>query len=276
MNLPTPPPLPVEDPQWSDMLKSSYAFDQVEVGSKHHLNRGYSGLYQARRTATLQALSHFAPPPGKLLDLAGAGGNFAIAAAQMGYQVTWNDLRDDLADYVRLKAPAQADIAYVPGNIFDLGIDYHAAFDVVLALEVIEHVAHPDAMMAQLAKLVRPGGIILISTPNGAYLANDLPRFSDFPDPSVFEGQQFRPDSDGHIFLLYEDEMRRFAEECGLELVSYEQFASVLTAGHFKTRHLLRWLPEAATAGLERAARSLPKAVRQHILSGSLTVCRKL
>ena len=59
----------------------------------------------------------------------------------------------------------------------DLAIDYRATtvemlaaasetFDVVLAMEVIEHTADPDLFIAELADITRPGGLLVMSTLN--------------------------------------------------------------------------------------------------------------
>jgi 2-polyprenyl-3-methyl-5-hydroxy-6-metoxy-1,4-benzoquinol methylase len=40
--------------------------------------------------------------------------------------------------------------------------------DLVTAFEVIEHVQHPEELVREAARVVRPGGIVLISTPNKA------------------------------------------------------------------------------------------------------------
>ena len=58
-----------------------------------------------------------------------------------------------------------------------LSIDYRATasealadagerFDVVLAMEVIEHVVDPDLFVARCAEMVRPGGLMILSTLN--------------------------------------------------------------------------------------------------------------
>ena len=94
----------------------------------------------------------------------------------------------------------------MPGNAFELAPAN--GFDCVLFCEVIEHVAHPDEFMANIARLIKPGGIAVMTTPNGGYFRNPLPRFSDHPDPSIFEAGQFKPNSDGHIFLLWADDLR--------------------------------------------------------------------
>ena len=78
-----------------------------------------------------------------------------------------------------------------------------------------------------------------MSTPNGDYIRNKLPRFSDFPDPSVFESIQFQPNADGHIFLLYEDEVRTLSARAGLTVKEFHYVANSLINGHMKLRTII-------------------------------------
>ena len=259
-----PVPLrPEERADWPASWRESYHYDRIEVWSDpakaDGASLGYIGSYQNRRQQTIEALLAAIPPPARVLDLAAAQGNFTAALAGLGYHVTWNDLRAELADYTRLKLPAGHDVQFIAGNIFDLGQAHIGNYDAVVALEVIEHVAHPDEFMAKLATLLRPGGVLVMSTPNGGYFLNNLPRFTDHPDPSVFEGTQFKPNSDGHIFLLYEDELRRFAAANGLLVKQLDLITNPLTAGHVKLRYLLRVLPTWLVGAIERVTRSLPR-----------------
>jgi SAM-dependent methyltransferase len=48
------------------------------------------------------------------------------------------------------------------------------AFDVIFCGEVIEHLFSPDALMSDLRDVLRPGGILILSTPNLAYWVNRL------------------------------------------------------------------------------------------------------
>ena len=153
--------------------------------------------------------------------------------------------------------------------------EFDHPIDLVLALEVIEHVAHPDQFLHAISRLVKPGGHIIISTPNGGYLMNKLPRFSDFDDPSVFEGQQFKPDADGHIFLLHEDEMRSLSAAAGLELVEHRLFSYPLTCGYLKTGGVARLLPDAIIHMAERAGSLLPAALQRKFATASMTILRR-
>ena len=88
--------------------------------------------YENRKNKTLRFISGALQPGAQILDIAAAQGNFSIALAEMGYNVTWNDLRADLADYVRLKQDKGA-IELAPGNVFEL--NFPAPFDAVLITE---------------------------------------------------------------------------------------------------------------------------------------------
>lgn len=251
------------DDAWPESWRYSYAYDLQEVYGEI-ARYGYAYAYQARRDAALALLCASVPPGSRVLDVAAAQGNFTVALAERGYDVTWNDLRADLAGYVELKRERGV-VRYAPGNVFELEVE--RPFDAVLATEIIEHVAHPGAFLAGLATLIRPGGVIVVTTPNGAYLRHHHPRFSDCPDPSVYESMQFKPDADGHIFLLHPDEIPAIAESAGLQVEELRLFANPLTSGHLGMERLLRALPRPVVAGCERVTGHLPFMLRSRVSS---------
>ena len=202
-------------------------------------------------------------PGARVLDVAAAQGNFSLALAELGFDVTWNDLRAELADYVRLKHE-RGKIEFAAGNAFEL--TFPSLFDAVLITEIIEHVAHPDDFLAKAAALVRPGGYIVMTTPNGGYFKNRLPKFSECADPSVFESVQFKPNADGHIFLLHADEIEPLAQRAGLVVEKIALFTSPLTAGHVKTEPLLKILPRGMVQIAESVSRHLPSPLKKKAL----------
>ena len=224
---------------------------------------GYHYSYECRRQLTLALISAVLPRESRILDIAAAQGNFSLTLAEAGYDVTWNDLRADLEGYVRLKYE-RGTLTYAPGNAFEL--EFPHLFDGVLITEVIEHVAHPDQFLANAARLVRPGGYIVMTTPNGRYFRNALPKFSDCQDPRIYEAMQFKPNADGHIFLLWGDEVRQMASTAGLTVDTLEFFTNPLTTGHVKLERLLKALPAAVVDGVEQASRRLPAVLRERIL----------
>lgn len=249
------------EPAWPASWRYSYPYDEQEIYGAVR-DRGYCYAYDNRRREALRLLTEAVAPGSRILDLAAGQGNFSLALAERGYRVTWNDLRADLADYVRLKHEHGA-IEFAPGNAFEL--DFAEPFDAVLATEIIEHVAHPDDFLRKTAALVRPGGVIVVTTPNGGYFRNRLPSFSDFTDTSAFESAQFKPDSDGHIFLLSPAEIEAIGKAAGLRVEQLLLCTSPLTNGHMKMSAALRILPRSVVDALERAVTKLPVGLKTRL-----------
>ncbi len=239
---------------WPSSWQQSYSHDLLDVYGELS-NRGYAYQYANRRRHTLELVQKVAQPSAKVLDVAAAQGNFSLSLAELGYEVTWNDLREDLVDYVKLKYE-YGTIHFKPGNIFELNLE--VCYDVILITEIIEHVAHPDEFLTKIARLLKPGGYIVMSTPNGEYFRNPLPRFLDCPDPSQFETVQFQPDADGHIFLLHLDEVESLARQASLVVLETRLFTNPLTRGALKSEALLKLLPHSWVDTCEEWTCSLP------------------
>jgi 2-polyprenyl-3-methyl-5-hydroxy-6-metoxy-1,4-benzoquinol methylase len=261
------------EPGWPQSWIESREYDREEVFGPR-TNWGYAYAYANRKNETLNLISEAVKPGATILDIAAAQGNFTLALAELGYRVTWNDLRAELAGYVQRKHERGA-VEYMPGNAFELAPSN--SFDCVLFTEVIEHVAHPDEFMINVARMMKPGGIAVMTTPNGCYFKNTLPRFSNHPNPSIFETEQFKPNSDGHIFLLWPDEIRKLAAGAGLAVDRQIFFTTPLTNGYMKTHYLLRVMPEFCVWLLEFAARSLlPFRIQERLMVQTAARFRKL
>lgn len=141
-------------PDWPPSWKSSYEYDLQEIYGEVS-NPGYFYAYDNRRRHTLQLVTDAISPGSRVLDIGAAQGNFSLALAEMGFDVTWNDLREELSGYVRLKCE-RGTLHFATGDAFRL--QFAHPFDAVLITEIIEHVAHPDEFLAKVATLIRPGG----------------------------------------------------------------------------------------------------------------------
>src|ERR1700682_2190361 len=100
--------------------------------------------------------------PKSVLEIAAGDAALSACLAAMGCRVVANDLRGDHLSQAVARFSHSADIRLLPGNLFDLDPVQTGQFDLVVACEVIEHVAHTVEFLAQLKRFVAPGGHLLI------------------------------------------------------------------------------------------------------------------
>jgi 2-polyprenyl-6-hydroxyphenyl methylase / 3-demethylubiquinone-9 3-methyltransferase len=102
----------------------------------------------------------------RLLDVGCGGGLVAEPLARLGALVTGLDPAQENIEAARQHASGQGlAIDYHSGRIEDLA-GQGGIYDAVICLEVIEHVPDVGAFLDTCARLVRPGGLMLLSTIN--------------------------------------------------------------------------------------------------------------
>jgi 2-polyprenyl-6-hydroxyphenyl methylase / 3-demethylubiquinone-9 3-methyltransferase len=102
-----------------------------------------------------------------VVDVGCGGGILAEAMARTGARVLGIDLSQACLDVARLHAvESRVELDYRARSAEDLAREQPADFDAVTCMELLEHVPDPEAMLASLAALVRPGGDVIVSTLN--------------------------------------------------------------------------------------------------------------
>ena len=106
-------------------------------------------------------------PGMQALDVGCGGGLLAESLARAGAAVTAIDLAPTMVETARLHAlDSGLQIDYRVDSAETLAVSQAGKFDVVTCMEMLEHVPDPQATVAVLGKLVRPGGDVFISTIN--------------------------------------------------------------------------------------------------------------
>lgn len=101
-----------------------------------------------------------------LLDLGCGGGLVAEPMARLGFAVTGVDAAEENIRAAAVHAEISGvQVTYRRGTAEELS-DEAPRFDVVLAMEVLEHVAEPGRFIRTACTLVRPGGLIFLATIN--------------------------------------------------------------------------------------------------------------
>lgn len=161
------------------------------------------------------AVAAHVAPPARVLDLGCGDGALALRLADAGYEVTGVDLAEEspLGD--------EPGVAYQRVDLTDAGArtafaEAHAAeFDLVLLIEVIEHVRDPWAAVETCARLARPGGTLIVSTPN---ITSFFSRFR-FLTGGRFHQFEEGDLSYGHINPMHPRKVELVLADCGLQLV---------------------------------------------------------
>ena len=103
----------------------------------------------------------------RLLDIGCGGGLVCEPMARLGAAVTGVDASEANIKTALTHAAEQGlKIDYRAGTAEGLLAASEPLFDIVLNLEVVEHVADPAQFLADTARLVRPGGLMIVATLN--------------------------------------------------------------------------------------------------------------
>ncbi len=103
----------------------------------------------------------------RLLDVGCGGGLMSEPMARLGFNVTGIDASEKNIGTARQHAHETGlDVTYRNQTVEQIEAEGGPLFDVVLSLEVIEHVADPERFLQTCARLVAPGGLLVVATLN--------------------------------------------------------------------------------------------------------------
>jgi SAM-dependent methyltransferase len=154
-------------------------------------------------------------PRGVALDLAAGQGPLSHALQKKGFQVTATEVFPE-----QFKAP---DVRCVKVNLNERTPFEDASFDLVLAVEIIEHLEAPRAFLREIFRILKPGGLVIVTTPNISSIPSRVfflatGNFDLFiPDESRLK-DAFSHEADGHISPIPNWMMRYFLKELGYQL----------------------------------------------------------
>lgn len=97
---------------------------------------------------------------GRLLEVGAGRGGLVRQALSRGWIVSATELSS-----VGLSALRSMGVDFFAGDLLDAPFP-ERSYDLVVALELLEHIPDPTAYLRRLALLARPGGLLLLTTPN--------------------------------------------------------------------------------------------------------------
>jgi SAM-dependent methyltransferase len=143
-------------------------------------------------------------PPGDVLDVGCSYGEYLRFLQSLGWRVSGIELDPSAADSAReslhclvLAGPAEDRLADLPA----------ASFDLVTMWHVLEHLTDPAAALAQVRRVLRPGGRLVLEVPNFGSLWS-----------RVFRGFWFPLEIPFHLFHFTPLSIRNLLTRAGFEI----------------------------------------------------------
>jgi SAM-dependent methyltransferase len=152
------------------------------------------------------------PQPGRLLDVGCATGDFLFAMQQRGWQVQGVEP----VAHAAAQARQLFDLDVYTGLLEEAAYQANT-FDVVTLWDVLEHVTDPLATLIEVARILRPGGLLLFSLPNPASI-----------EARLFGGSWVGWERPRHLTLIPPALVPPYLQRAGLTFKGIESFSGRL------------------------------------------------
>ncbi len=179
------------------------------VALAEQYDSGYFDLYRRRkpfrikRAHTRLSAVELMIAPGRLLDIGCSLGYFVEGALQRGWQASGIEISPHAAEEARSLG------LDVKTGVLEDAVYPDASFDCVTMWDVLEHVPDPTFHMREVRRILKPGGIVAIGTPNLGHTAFRTKREN---------WRHLKPSE--HIFYFEEQTLSRLFEKTGFKQVA--------------------------------------------------------
>jgi|TARA_R110000868_G_scaffold339844_1_gene600538 2-polyprenyl-3-methyl-5-hydroxy-6-metoxy-1,4-benzoquinol methylase len=142
---------------------NNYEIDEAALPAYAHKNPLIDYLFWSRLSIAFEFAKKQTGNK-KALDFGCGSGCFSYLLAKNGYQVTATDLDFSPLKLVQEKLEFPSNIKFIQGDIIDKELPDNS-FDVIFALDVLEHIENLSDYVELFKKLLTPDGVIIISGP---------------------------------------------------------------------------------------------------------------
>ncbi len=142
--------------------KSSYEIDEAALPAYAHRNLFIDYIFWQRiKIAYKYGLTY---KNRKVLDFGCGSGLLSYALAKNGVSIVANDVEFSPLNLLKEKINFPEEIEFIEGNLLTTNIG-EKSFDLIIALDVLEHISNLDEYILLFKKLLKKNGVIIVSGP---------------------------------------------------------------------------------------------------------------
>lgn len=196
----------------TEELAGCYPAEYSNIYSEEETSPLKSTLIRIYNRRLMKSFERLAGNEADILDVGCSGGHLIglLSDHKPGWRTTGVEMSGEAVEYGRAKGRN-----IIHGAIEDVDMEENS-FDLILLSHLIEHVVDPRAMLAKLGRLARPGGKIIIETPD-----------SDAFDRRLFGRYWGGLHFPRHTYLFNKNNMARMLTSLGLRASRAERTAHI-------------------------------------------------
>jgi len=241
-------PQPEED-RLKEIYTENYFHSQHPQGY-HDIVVRKDDVINYRLKAIMELVNKWSPDKGKLLEIGCALGYFLELAQLSGWKAQGVELSSWAAQYAREKTKVQVSSEKLEDIKFPT-----AYFDAIVMIELIEHTPEPISFLKEVYRILKPAGIILITTPNSKSIHRSIWR-------QKFQEIFLIPE---HLFLFSIPTIKRLLELTNFKII------------HLQTKTYLRryydyQIPPGLLRQIRKLGRKLMLGLINNLNSGEMIV----
>ena len=185
--------------------------------------------YRNRHRFIEENLSHFPKAHfTKALNLGTGEGDYDPMIAPFCQELLACDINENDIAFARQLNKNLPNVKYQVENALQLSFP-NESFDLIISVDVIEHVGQPQKMIEEIGRVLKPNGIALITFPSFDYpfTYDPINKFLGlFSKKKIAQGAY----AFGHEYLISGQEFRTWATENVLEVVKIKQLSGYFVA----------------------------------------------
>ncbi len=216
---------PLTDENYEKMINSDYFGEEIYLSKE----KGQKERFRSQIEKVLKIYGNkVLKDEIKILDVGSGLGFFIDVCDEMKIYCEGCDINEKAVNYSN-RERNKTRIGTVDGYYED------NSFDMIFALNLIEHIPHPKEFITQCARILKPGGLLVLETPIQESLFHVFARIGDYM--TGYRMNNYGINTNGHIYKFCNRSFEKF-KDLGFSIIHKEKIGSPLKEIFGKTTYM--------------------------------------